>query len=122
MFDLNQENILACADYVESLPPGEDDQSKTYFCNGDPSCLIAHLLKFFGSAADPDDPRQAKEGTAELLSIDYCNTHSLYMGFPFGATADNPRPTPMEAAMVLRRLAADQGATWRRESQDTDIV
>ena len=112
---MNKANLLFFAEYAETLDPALYDQTKTIWRDGGPSCLVAHLLEFFGDDADASDPRAAREAAARILGLDYCATASLYGGRPFGF--GNLNPTPKEAAMVLRRLADDKGATWIRDGR-----
>ena len=109
---MNKNNLLAPAAHIESIPPGRYDQSKPLHDDGSPSCLLAHMMEFFGDDADADDPRAAREAAERILGIEYGMAASLYRGRPFGWDAE--KATPREAAMVPRRIANDKGAGWVR--------
>ena len=47
MFDMNRTNILAFANHMESLDPALYDQTRDVHDDGNPSCLLSHLLQFF---------------------------------------------------------------------------
>lgn len=97
---VNKAGLLALADHMEALDPALYDQTRPFHGDGLPSCLLAHMVTFFGDDADPRDPRAAREAAERILEIKYGITASLYHGRPFGQGAENP--TPREAANAGR--------------------
>ena len=92
---MNRTNILAFANHMESLDPALYDQTRDVHDDGNPSCLLSHLLQFFEPdtrerTTHPRNPRFMREAAERVLGVEYCVTAFLYCGRPFGVRSRRP--------------------------------
>ena len=109
----SHDRLLALADYLETLPPGEFAMSTwTFLCECEtPACICGHALhkfdnKKFGKRVRSEFGGWVESG-ASLLGLDTETAESMFKE-PL-----NPRyPTPTDAAWMLRNYVLTGEVKW----------
>ena len=116
-FAESSKRVVALAEYMETVPLEQYDQTRTEHDDGSPACLLAHALFRFAPTQwnhrrQRRKPHFIKTEAARVLGLEDCAMGALYHGCPLGF--DERSPTPTEAAAMLRHLAEEGIFVWSR--------